>query len=109
MAKVRVEWITLGVGPLYNGKHENVLDEIVQAEPLIDVTTTATAPASRPLAPAGELVHARITAVTGDVIAAWGPDPTAAQTNGVLVLEGGVELVPVVQGDRLSFVELTGA
>lgn len=45
----------------------------------------------------------------GNVIAAWGEDPTAVQTNGMLVMQGAVELVPVSEGNLLSFVELAAA
>lgn len=110
MAYVRVEFITLGIGPNYHGRHENVIDKVLASETTLSVTGTATSAGSRPTAPAGaERIHARITATTGKLIAAWGADPTASQTNGIALTEGATEVVPVAAGDKLSFIELSEA
>ena len=110
MAYVRVEFITLGIGPNYHGRHENVIDKVVASEAALSVGATATAAGSRPTAPTGVArIHARITATSGKLIAAWGADPTASQTNGIALTEGAVEVVPVAAGDKLSFIELSEA
>jgi hypothetical protein len=106
MAAVRVEWINLAVGPLYDGGSANVVKDVVGAATKLAVTSTATAAGSRPQAPAGAR-YARVTAIEGNAIVAWGADPTAAQDNGLVVAEGQVEAIPVAGGEKLSFVELT--
>ena len=105
MAIVRVEWINLAVGLLHDGGAANVVKEVAGAATKLSVTSTATEPGSRPQAPVG-VRYARITAIEGFSIVAWGADPTAAQDNGLLVHEGQVEAIPVVAGEKLSFVEL---
>ena len=105
MTNVRVEWVTLGTGALYDGTAPNVLRAVAGAAVLLTVGTTATSAGSRPQAPAMDhTLFARISAIDGAVIAAFGVNPTAAANNGVLVLEGQVELLPVVPGDLLSFI-----
>ena len=111
MAKVRVEWITLGFNS--SGGNENVLSkQIGSAVSVAGITTTATVAGNRPVAPAvGSIgqnsgLHARISGVEGNSIVAWGADPTASQTNGLLIMAGGVEVIPVDPGQKLSFVEL---
>lgn len=105
MTIVRVEWINLSVGPLYDGGAANVIREVVGAATALAVTGTATDAGSRPEAPAGAR-YARVTALDGNAIVAAGADPTADQTNGLVVASGAVELVPVASGDKLSFVEI---
>lgn len=106
MASVRVEWINLAVGMLHDGGAANVVEDVAGTATKLAVTSTATEAASRPVAPAGAR-YARVSAVAGNSIVAWGADPTAAQNNGLLVTEGQVEAVPVAAGQKLSFVELT--
>ena len=117
MAKVRVEFVMLGISPGSDNNSANVLKALVGTPATLSVSATATVAASRPVAPSlpaspdptragyGRL-YARISAVEGDTIVAWAADPTAAQDNGVLVLQGAVEAVPVAPGEKLSFVEL---
>ena len=105
---IRYEWVTLGIGALHDGSAPNVLRSIVGSGAALPVTGSATAAGSRPVAPASERapLFARITAIDGNVVVATGADPTASQTNGILVMQGGVELLPVAPGDKLSFVGL---
>jgi hypothetical protein len=106
MASVRVEWINLAVGMLHDGGAANVVKDVAGTATKLAVTSTATLAGSRPVAPAGAR-YARVSGVEGNSIVAWGADPTAAQDNGILVAEGQVEAIPVVAGQKLSFVELT--
>ncbi len=106
MASVRVEWINLAVGLLYDGGATNVVKDVAGNAAKLAVTSTATAAGSRPVAPS-DARYARVSAVEGNSIVAWGADPTAAQDNGILVPEGQVEAIPVIPGEKLSFVELT--
>ena len=106
MSNVRVEWVTLGTGALYDGTAPNVLRAAVGSATLLTAGATATAAGSRPQAPAADRsLFARVSAVDGPVIAAFGANPTAAANNGVLILEGQIELLPVVPGDLLSFIQ----
>lgn len=110
MAYVRVEFITLGIGPNFHGRHENVIDKLLASHAALSVGAAATAAGARPTAPtSGERIHARITATTGKLIAAWGADPAASQSNGIALTEGATEVVPVAAGDKLSFIELAEA
>lgn len=105
MATLRVEWVNLSVGPLNDGGAANVVVGVLGAAAKFSVTGTATAAGSRPAAPAGAR-YARVTVTSGNAIVAWGADPTASQTNGLLVPAGTSELVPVAAGEKLSFVDL---
>lgn len=112
MAKVRVEFITLGESESKDAA-PNVLVGMIGSGVTLDVTSTATTAGNRPTAPAfagnvktGEVMYARVSGVTGAVVVAWGTNPTATQANGVLVMEGSIELIPVEAGQRLSFIEL---
>jgi hypothetical protein len=108
MARVHLEWVELSIGPLYDAGASNVVKGVFGAAQTLSVGASATAAGARPTAPAGAR-YARLSAVDGNVIAAWGADPTAAQANGMLVMQGAVELVPVAEGDLLSLVELAAA
>lgn len=105
MATVRVEWVNLSVGLLHDGGATNVIKDVVDDAINLAVTATATAAESRPDVPR-DARYARVSAVEGNVIVAWGEDPTAAQDNGLLVLEGQVEAIPVADDEKLSFIEL---
>jgi hypothetical protein len=105
MATVRVEWINLSVGLLHDGGSTNVVKDVIGEAAVVAVTSVATTPESRPDAPR-DARYARVTAVEGNSIVAWGEDPTAAQDNGLLILEGNVEAVPVADDEKLSFIEL---
>lgn len=110
-AKVRLEWIVLG--PADKGQAENVIKRVVGKAAAFDVSATPTIPGSQPVAPAvpdlqpNERLYARVSGVSGNTIAHWGRDPTAAQDNGILVPAGGVEVLPAAPAEtKLSFVEL---
>ena len=105
MATLRVEWVTLSVGPLHDGGGANIVGAIFGNAEKFAVTSTATTAGSRPVAPAGAR-YARVTVTSGNAIAAWGADPTASQTNGLLVPAGSSELIPVAAVVKLSFVDL---
>jgi hypothetical protein len=107
MAAVVVEWVKLSNSPGYDGGQQNIIKTVHGSRSALSVTGTATSAGSRPVAPSVDgPLYARVTAVTGNSIAEFGADPTATQTNGLLVIEGGVELIPVLAGDKLSFIEL---
>lgn len=112
MTTASVEWVNLGpseaVGHFKTseGRHsQNVLRDVQGTPARLAVTGTATTAGSRPVAPAGAR-YARVTAVDGNVIVAWGADPTASQTNGIVIPAGMVEPVPIEEGQKLSFIEL---
>lgn len=48
---------------------------------------------------------ARVSAIGGHVAVAWGADPEASDTVGILVKENADDLIPVKAGLKLSFVE----
>lgn len=104
----RVEFVTMGVGPLYNGVHANVLRQRLQSDAILAVTGTATSGGSRPTAPAasaapGEQIYARVTAIEAAIYVAWGADPTATATNSLMLVPNVAEMIPVAGGDKLSF------
>lgn len=117
MANVRVEFMTLGTSPGFDNHSSGVLKALLGTPVKLAVSSTATVAASRPVAPNlpspanparadyGR-IYARVTAIDGNVIVQTGSDPTAAQTNGVLVLAGSVEPIPLLAGEKLSFIEL---
>ncbi len=108
-ARIRIEWVSLGFGYQTNGVAMNVVGSVLSAVNL-NVTTSATDAGSRPVAPApsqGGSLYARLTALDNPVIAAWGADPTATSTNGVRLCVDQPEVVPVLTGDKLSFLEVT--
>jgi hypothetical protein len=107
MATAIVEWVRLSSGPGFDGGEINIIKAVYGQRSALAVTAVATAPASRPVAPAGgDMLYARVSAVAGNIIAAWGDDPTADQQNGLMILAGNVELIPIASGQKLSFVEL---
>lgn len=99
--KVRVEWITLGLG----GWAENVIKDWSDGVTL-DVSTTATDAGDRPTAPTGGdvMAYARLTATGGPVYAAKGADPTANLANSLRLANGIPEVVGVMDGHKLSFI-----
>jgi hypothetical protein len=105
MATLRVEWVKLSVGPLNDGGGANIISGLVGSGAKFAVTAVATTAGSRPTAPAGAH-YGRVTVTSGNAIVAWGADPTASQTNGLLVAAGNSELIPVAAGEKLSFVDL---
>jgi hypothetical protein len=107
MAAVIVEWVRLSSGPGFDGGEVNIIKAVHGQRAALAVTAAPTAAAERPVAPAGgDMLYARVTALAGNIVVAWGDDPTADQLNGVSILAGGVEPIPVLPGQRLSFVEL---
>jgi hypothetical protein len=109
MARAKVEFVHMGEGTIVDGRGINVLQSVVTTLDYITVTDTATAAESRPAAPppleGGGAMYARVTAVDGPVIVAWGANPTASATSGVRLCEDQPEMIPVVTGTLLSFVE----
>ena len=105
MATLRVEWVTLSVGPLHDGGGANIIGATFGGAEKFAVTGTATTAGLRPVAPAGAR-YARVTVTSGNALAAWGADPTASQTNGLVIPAGNSELIPVAAGEKLSFVDL---
>lgn len=105
MSTMRVEFITLGTGELYDKAGPNIINGQVGTPQSVSVTITATVPASRPVVPAGT-EYVRLTALDANIIASWGADPTAAVGEGLLVLTGQVEVMKVTDGDLLSFIEI---
>lgn len=111
MPRANYEIVTLGIAPLYNGAASNVVNRVLQRAAAIDVTTTATAAGSRPTVPAsptGEPLYARITALDGPILVAWGENPTASATapDCLRIEAGSVEVIPVQASQRLSFLEV---
>lgn len=111
MARAKVEWVHMGEGTMIDGRGANVLQKIISALNYITVTTSATESGSRPAAPppleGGGAMYARVTALDAPVIVAWGADPTASNTSGVRLGTDQPEMIPVVQGSLLSFLETT--
>lgn len=105
MSTMRVEFIKLGTGELYDKAGPNIINGLVGTPQSVSVTISATAPASRPVVPAGT-EYARLTALDANIIASWGVDPTAAIGEGLLVLSGQVEVMKVADADLLSFIEV---
>lgn len=113
MARVRITFITLGRGDAIDGAGEAVIDGVVGASTALDVTTTATAAGSRPVAPSappGEPLYARIINRTGTgagtIVVAWGTDPTASLASGIMIEAGQAEVVRCQPGDLFSFIEI---
>lgn len=50
--------------------------------------------------------HARIRAVSGNLIVSHGEDPTAGQDSGLALMAGEVALLQISPGHKLSFIEL---
>ncbi len=105
MSTMRVEFIKLGTGELYDKAGPNIINGQVGTPQSVSVTTSATAPASRPAVPVGT-EYARLTALDANIIASWGANPTAAVGEGLLVMSGQVEVMKVAEGDLLSFIEV---
>ena len=100
MTTARIEFLKLGVGALYDGTPENCIAG-VHAVAEIEATATATAGNARPAAPVKGM--ARVIALGGPIIVAFGYDPTAARlTPGVYVTDGSDVVVPVNAGDFIS-------
>lgn len=107
MSAVRIEWLHLGIGQLIDRVGANLPSTVLAVVPSFAVDGAPTTPGNRPVAPgtASELpTHARIHALDGPVIVAWGADPTAAENAGLRVDPGAPVVVPVTGGDKLSFV-----
>lgn len=105
MSTMRVEFIKLGTGELYDKAGPNIINGMVGTPLNIAVTITATVPASRPVVPVGT-EYARLTALDANIIASWGANPTAAIGEGLLMLSGQVEVMKVADADLLSFIEV---
>lgn len=112
MASVRYEWITLGraegtkvPGISTAGIADNVIADIVGTSGNVAVTTSATADASRPTAPAStDRLYARLTAIDGPVHVLKGVSPTASLTNGLRLVVGVPEVLAIKPGEKLSFI-----
>jgi hypothetical protein len=109
-ARVKVEFVHLGDGVLQDGKAQNIIQTLVQANDYRAVTTSATSGGSRPAAPSTTGIgpmYARVTALDNPVIVAWGTNPTASVTSGIRLQIDRDELIPVMPGELLSFMETT--
>lgn len=94
-SKVRIEWVqTTGDSP-----------SVFYGEQTLTVTGSTPAPSNG--APAMKYTggFARLTVISGAVIAAWGPSPTAGETNGLRLQAGDKIYVYVNPGDVVTFVE----
>jgi hypothetical protein len=105
-AVARVEFANAGAGAVRDGVNENIIERMVGTATLLDVSGTATAGASRPVAPDALDLVVIVTVTSGNVIAAVGADPTATQTNGKVALEGQDIYLSIRPGEKVSLVEL---
>ena len=103
MATVRVEWITLGIDPLKDLAHDQIIKSVEGSAESVTATTTAVQSSAAPSV--SGLLYTRLTATSGNAVVAWGDDPTATQTNSILIVEGGVEVVPIAPGGKVSVLE----
>ncbi|MDP2358623.1 MAG: hypothetical protein Q8M31_21570 [Beijerinckiaceae bacterium] len=81
-ARLRVEFVSLGMGQIENGVASNIIFDLYSAA-TINVTTSATEAQSRPVVPAfGGKSHgyAILRALDNPVVVAWGANPTAVST-----------------------------
>lgn len=109
MGKLRIEYVQLGAGRNVDGTAVNVIKRVIASAPTLAVTTTATAAGSRPTVPPlqnGEPHITRLTALEGNLIVAWGSNPTAADNQGLLLMEGMCEGIPMAAGDLISAIEV---
>jgi len=104
VSKVRIEWVILGPTPSAQAAPTLLVQKVVGNAVVVEATASATAPQSRPAAPAGA-TYARVTFLTGSTIVDFGTDPTAAQDRGVLYSEGMIDAFPIAEGTKFSFVE----
>jgi hypothetical protein len=105
-AVARVEFANAGQGLLKDGVNANVIERMVGAAELLDVSGTATAGGARPVAPV-DADTVVINVISGNVIAAIGANPTATQTNGKVALEGWDVYLAIKPGEMVSLVELS--
>lgn len=106
MSKVRIEYMRLG-----DERNDYARGSIVKVHPsavTIEVSSSATVAASRPVVPAVEVGHAttvvRLTALDGFVSVSWGADPTAAPGSGILLVPCTPQSISVTVGQLLSFI-----
>lgn len=102
----KIEIVHVGEGLDVSRSARNVIHGLAQTLATISVTTAATLGGSRPVVPASDRrIYARITPIDGNVIVAWGADPTASDTSGIIVTAGTTELIHVRPGELLSLIE----
>lgn len=110
MARAQVSFIQIFDGVRITGGPVAVLRSVATTLAPIDVDGTATSGESRPVVPAPadglSQLYARVTALDGPIMAAWGDDPTASATSGLLIVADATELIPVQTGEKLSFIEV---
>jgi hypothetical protein len=107
MSTVRIEWLHLGIGQLIDRAGSNLPNAVLAVIPSFSVGPAPTVPANRPAAPgtvSALPTHAKVHALDGSVIVAWGSDPTAAEDSGLLIEPGEPALIPLTSGDKLSFI-----
>lgn len=113
MARAQVSFVQLYDGVRIGGSPNPILRRVTSTLALIDVAETATAAEDRPEvpSPADNLsqLYARVTALEGNIMVAWGDDPTASETEGLLILANSVEVIPVRPGEKLSFIAVSPA
>lgn len=100
---VRVEFLKLGGGG-QQVSPEHGAKALIGTPVVVPVTGTATAGVSRPQSPADTYVAVRLTAQGGAAYVAWGEDPTATDSNSVLMIPGAEPFVVTsVRGVKFSF------
>lgn len=116
-ARVKISYVQLNDGRFGINGGSPILRKVISSLPLITVTTTATLAGSRPAAPAqadpDSPYYARVTAIDNPVLVAWDDtdanDPTASDASGpgVRIEAGSVELIPMIEGRKMSFIEVS--
>lgn len=106
MATVRLEFLNVSTITWNSVQNQPLIRGLVGTPQDITVTGTATTSGSRPVVP-DACYFARVTAFDAAVIVAWGDDPTAAVGSGLVIAAGRSEQIPVVPGNKLSFIDLS--
>lgn len=110
MARAQISFVQIFDGVRIMGGPNAIIRSVTSTLAPIDVDGTATAGEARPVVPVPadtmSQLYARVTALDGALMAAWGADPTASDTSGLLIVSDATELIPVEAGDKLSFIEV---
>ncbi len=100
---VRIEFVKMGGGGQQVSPDQGV-KSLIGTPVIVPVTGVATAGGARPQAPTDTYVAVRLTAQGGAAYVAWGDDPTATDSNSVVLVPGAPPfLITSVRGAKFSF------
>lgn len=108
-AKVRVEWVRGAPSGYAAGAVDGSVRVFLGQETVSSIASTPVLTAAAPDFKTGDYNYrnglARVTVISGAVIASWGATPTVSETTGTRISAGQTVWIAVETGQKLAFVE----